>query len=1044
MVKTAVNPNDEIKGLIGWFAQNHVAANLMMVVVICLGLYAIMTVKKESFPPFEFDRITVSVPYPGAGPEEVEEGIVVKIEEALNSVEGIRKITSRSQEGMGRVDVDVEESYELSDITDEVKLAVDSISTFPGEAERPIISKLNRTKGALMVSISGDLNEVAMKSLAEDVRDEIIALPEVTYAEVNGGRAFEISIEVDELTLREYGLTLAQVANSIRSWSVDIPGGSIRTQGGDIRLRAKGQAYREDEFARIVLLTNPDGTIVTLGDIATVKDGFVEFEFLSLFNGRPSISVNVLSTENESELKISEAVKKYVAERNQSLPGGVKLAIWGDTTFILQGQLEILIENMVLGAILVFLILGLFLQIRFALWVLLGLPFAFLGAFMCLPLVGITINMMSLFAFILVLGIVVDDAIIIAESAYAETEVHGYSTASIVRGAQRIALPATFGVLTTVMAFAPNLFSTGPTAGAVHSMSWVVVFCLLFSLIESKLILPSHLSLMRSRGERGVTTRWADQKLKAFVQNRYKPFLNKAIEYRYATIAFFIGLLILTGGLFSSGMVRFVFFPDMDMPFLNANVQMLEGVPEDMAIGVVNEMQSTIWEINEEIKRETGREGDIVTNVFAFVRDGSFGQLVVELDKTGAYDDINPKDVEDRWRKRVGVVAGTKELSFKSKRHMGGDSPIEFRVMGKNYEMVEQASEDLANHLKSYDGLYEIETSSNAGPEEIKLRIKPGAESLGITLTDLARQVREAFYGAEAQRFQRDNQEIRVMVRYPREQRRSVGNLENMWIRLPDGRELPFSAVAEYDMGKGYSFIKRIDGKRAVSVTASANLALTEPGRVLREVQRNYIDNLMSRYPGVSVELDGSSFEERESLAERSELFFITLIGIYILLAIPLRSYLQPLIIMSVIPFGIIGAVIGHMFLGVTINAFSIIGFFALAGVVVNDSLIMVDYVNRKVVEGMAPSEASVEAGGERFRAILLTSLTTFFGLIPILSDQSPQAQMVIPTAVSLAFGIAFATVITLVFVPCLYNILGDFVGYKASDEEVARSATSV
>jgi multidrug efflux pump subunit AcrB len=476
----------------------------------------------------------------------------------------------------------------------------------------------------------------------------------------------------------------------------------------------------------------------------------------------------------------------------------------------------------------------------------------------------------------------------------------------------------------------------------------------------------------------------------------------------------------------------------MDMPFLNANVEMLEGVPEDMVVGVVNEMHDTIWEVNEEIRQETGRPVDIVDNVFTFVRDGSNGRFMVELDKSGVYDDINPKDVEDRWREKVGEVAGTKELSFKSKRNMGGDSPIEFRVIGKNYKMVEQASEDLANHLKSYDGLYEIETSSNAGPEEIKLRIKPGAESLGITLSDLARQVREAFYGAEAQRLQRDNQEIRVMVRYPREQRRSVGNLENMWIRLPDGRELPFSSVAEYDMGKGYSFIKRIDGKRAVSVTASANLAVTEPNRVLRDVQKNYIGNLTSRYPGIAVELDGSSFEERESLAERGNLFFITLIGIYILLAIPLKSYLQPLIIMSVIPFGIIGAVVGHMLLGVTINAFSIIGFFALAGVVVNDSLIMVDYVNRKVIDGMAPSKASVEAGAERFRAILLTSLTTFFGLIPILSDQSPQAQMVIPTAVSLAFGIAFATVITLVFVPCLYNILGDFIGYKSIDENAA------
>ena len=1031
---------DEIKGLIGWFAQNHVAANLMMVIVFCLGLYAISTVKKESFPPFEFDRITVTVPYPGAGPEEVEEGIVVKIEEALNSVEGVRKIVSRSQEGSGRVDIDVEESFEISEVVDEVKLAIDSISTFPVETERPIISKVNRTKGALNVSISGDLKEATMKSLADDIRDEIVALPEVTYAEVQGSRPFEIAIEVDELTLRQYGLTLAEVANSVRSWSVDIPGGSIRTQGGDIRLRAKGQAYRGDDFERIVLMTNPDGTIVTLGDIATVNDGFVEFEFLSLFNGRPSIGIKVLSTEKESELEISDAVQKYVAERNRTLPGDVQLAVWGDTTFILKGQLEILIENMLLGAVLVFLILGLFLQMRFALWVLVGLPFAFLGAFMCLPLAGVSINMMSLFAFILVLGIVVDDAIIIAESSYAETELHGYTTANVVRGAQKVALPATFGVLTTVMAFAPNLFTTGPAAGATQAMSWVVVFCLLFSLIESKLILPSHLSLMKSTGERAGPTRWADRKLKTFVRTVYKPFLKRAIEYRYATIAFFVGLLILTLGLFSSGLVRFVFFPDMDMPFLQANVQMLEGVPEDMVVGVINEMQNTVWQVNEEIKRETDREQDIISNIFAFVRDGSSGTMMVELDKSGVYDDISPKVVANRWRDKIGEVGGTKELKFRSASNMGGDDPIAFRLLGKDYEIVEQAAEDLAAYLKNYDGLYEIETSSDEGPEEIKLRIKPGAEAMGITLADLARQVREAFYGAEAQRLQRDNQEIRVMVRYPRDQRQSIGNLENMWIRLPNGREMPFGSVAEYDMSKGYSFIKRIDGKRAVSVTASADLAIIEPGPVIADVKQNYLRELLSRYPGVTVELDGSSHEEQESLSERANMFYITLIGIYVLMAIPLKSYLQPLIIMSVIPFGIIGAVIGHMLLGVTINAFSIIGFMALAGVVVNDSLIMVDYVNRKVGEGMVPSDASVEAGGERFRAILLTSLTTFFGLVPILSDQSSMAQMVIPTAVSLAFGIVFATVITLIFVPCLYNILGDFLQIKDKTEGLPRS----
>ncbi len=1016
---------EQPKGLIGWFATNHVAANLMMIFIICGGLFSLYTVKKESFPVFEFDLINVTVPYPGAGPEEVEEGIVVKIEEAIEDIEGIRETIGIAREGSGTVTIEVANGFDLGEITDEVKLAVDGINTFPLDAERPIIGKQEFMKGALNVQLSGDLDEAGMKSLVEDIRDEIVALPEVSSAEVWGSRAFEISVEISELTLRQYGLTLAQVAEAIRRWSVDLPGGTIKTDSGDIRVRAEGQAYRGEEFERIVLLTNPDGTKVRLGDIANIRDGFVEVESYAFFDGKRSFGINVMSTGNENEIEISRAVNEFVTARNQSLPDGVQLTTWADSTYYLEGRMDMLLENMLMGGILVFVILGLFLHIKLAAWVIVGLPVAFLGAMMMMPVVDVTINIMSLFAFIVVLGIVVDDAIIIAEAAYTETEAKGYTLPNIVAGAQRVAIPATFGVLTTIMAFLPQLFVTGPTQNINAAMGYVVMFCLLFSLVESKLILPSHLALMKSShgGKEGVTD-WVDKKLKSFIQKVYQPALAVAIEYRYATVALFVGFIIIAAGLIGGGFVRFVFFPEMEEDYVMGSVELVEGAPESLAVSVIKQMNDALLEVNEDLKAETGDDRDVVEHVFAFVRDGRFGRFQVELVKEDR--GISPKEIELRWRDKVGEIAGTKELRFAATRHMGGGPPIALKLQGKNYPLTERAARELAEHLRGIPGLYEVELSTDSGPEEISLKIKPEAEALGITLVDLGRQVREAFYGAEAQRIQRGNQELRVMVRYPREERRSVGNLESMWIKLPDGRELPFSAVAEFDMQPGFSSIRRSEGKRTIAVTANADLAVVEPARLVTDLEADYLPELLMNYPGVSVALDGSSLEERMGFMEAWYAFIAAMFGIYVLMAIPLKSYVQPLIIMSVIPFGIVGAVVGHLVLGMAISSLSLIGIIALSGVVVNDSLILVDYVNKRVEEGMSAAEAAMEGGKARFRAILLTSLTTFFGLLPILSETSMQAQMVIPMAVSLAFGILFATVITLVLVPCLYNILGD------------------
>ncbi|MCY4565559.1 MAG: efflux RND transporter permease subunit [Gammaproteobacteria bacterium] len=1020
-------------GIIGWFAHNHVAANLLMFFIISMGLYGAFSITVETFPNFEFDNIEVQVPYRGAAPAEVEEGVVVKIEEAIQDIEGIKQVFGYAREGSGRVSIEVRDGFDAAAVLDEVKLAIDSISTFPVETERPIISKAKFRQEAITVQVSGDMDERDMKNLAERIRDEIMALDEVSYAEVRGSRPFEISVQIPEITLRQYGLTLDQVALAIRAWSVDLPGGSIRSEGGDIRLRTKGQAYTGEEFERIVLISREDGTRIRLGDIATIEDAFAETESYAFFNGKRSFGIAVMSTEDENELDVTAAVRAYVEEAGAAMPPGVKMESWGDVSQHLESRMNMMFKNMFIGAILVFAILGLFLHLKFAFWVIVGLPVAFLGALMMLPLpaIGISINVISVFGFILVLGIVVDDAIVVAESVYAETEREGYSTTNIVAGARRVAVPATFGVLTTIMAFLPMLFTGGALAALTGSVGWVVVLCLAFSLVESKLILPSHLAIMRSshvsgsgKGPAEVVDRW----LKDFIDRRYKPMLNLAIRHRYTTLSLFLGLLILTVSLVLGGKVRYVFFPEVEQDMLAANLELYDGAPESLVASVVERMNGALGRVNEQLKDETGTDEDIIKNVFTYIRDGRFGFFFVEL--AGGEDrEVTPQAVEQRWRSEVGEIPGARELRFMSTMHMGGGPPIDFKLAGRDFGQLERAAADLEEHLAGFDGVFEIQVSANAGPEEVRLAIKPEAEASGLTLQELGRQVRTAFYGAEAQRIQRGDQEVRVMVRYPRSERQSLGNLENMWVRTPDGRELPFAAVAEYALEQGYDSIQRVDGQRSIRVTARTDLNVVEPGQITSEITEDYMPQLRARYPGISTDVAGSAYEERVGFIQVLIGFGIALFGIYALMAIPLRSYLQPLIIMGVIPFGIVGAVFGHMLLGLAVSAVSIMGIIALSGVVVNDSLIMVDFVNKAVASGSNQIEAAIQSGAARFRAILLTSLTTFFGLIPMVLETSMQAQIVIPMAVSVAFGILFATLITLVLVPSLYVIAGDIKG---------------
>ncbi|RKX34457.1 MAG: acriflavin resistance protein [Verrucomicrobia bacterium] len=1017
-------------GIIAWFARNPVAANLLMAVIMAAGLFTAVTIKKEVFPEFSIDQVVVSVPYRGGSPQEVEEGVVVRIEEAIQAVDGIKKIRSRAIEGFGIVTVEMRAGYDMQKLVNDIKVRVDGISTFPVETERPIIEELTTQQEVLWINLYGDVDEVTLKRLADKVRDEITALPDITQAEVYGTRNFEISIEVSESKLREYGLSFNDVARAVRNSSLDLPAGSIRTVGGEISLRTKGQAYTGDEFESLVLRTRPDGVRILLGDVARVVDGFEDTNRLTRFNTKRSASIRILRVGEQSALDVAKAAKAYVAEANQKLPEGVTLQVWSDGSKFLKDRLSMLLRNCVTGLILVFLSLTLFLRLKLAIWVCLGIPLSFLGALwlMPMPFMDISINMITLFGFLVVIGIVVDDAIVVGENVYTVSQKEGFGIESAIKGAQEVAVPVTFGVLTTIVAFIPMLMVPGVNGKIWSGIGLVVIATLVFSLVESKLILPSHLAGMKRReqdrsklGRFDRFQRFFGDGLQKWIHRIYKPSLAWALKNRYATLATFIGVLIVSIGLIVSGWVRFVFFPNIESDYINANVQMTEGTPASFTYETALRMERAIYEVKEE--GEAAGEA-LISNVLLLLRSDTEIQFWVELSPSEDRS-TRASDIAKRWREKVGPVPGTNSVTYTGTIANSG-SPIDVQLTSQNPEDLQAAASELKIALRRYSGVYDIRDTSNLGKQEIKLAIKPAAEILGLTLFDLARQVRQGFYGDEAQRIQRGRDDVRVMVRYPKEERDSLGNLESMRIRTPAGTEVPFSAVAEAEMGRGYSTIQRVDRKRIVSVLADIDKDSIAPDVVRSDLNDRIIPEILRKYPEVAYTQEGEAREQAEALNSLATGGLLAAFLIFALMAIPLKSYLQPVIIMSVIPFGLIGAVLGHIIMGHPISILSMCGMIALAGVVVNDSLVMVDYINRSISRGAQLVDAVREAGIARFRPILLTSLTTFMGLSPLLLEKSLQAQILIPMAISLAFGVVFATTITLLLIPCLYLMLYD------------------
>ena len=1050
-----------MKGLVAWFASNGVVANLLMVVILVGGALSLPEIRKEVFPEFSTDLISVSVVYPGAAPEEVEEGICIRIEESVQSLAGVKRITSTASEGMGIVNVEILEGTDARELLDDVKGRVDAISTFPEEAEQPVIQEFIVRNQVINIAVSGPADERTLKRVAEQVRDEVVSLPGITQAELSSARPYEVSIEVSEEALLRHGLSFDQVAQAVRRSSLDLPGGSVRTEAGEILLRTKSQAYVGEEFRQLTLLSRPDGTRVLLGDVARVVDGFAETDQVARFDGQPAILVQVFRVGRQSALEIAAAVREYVKQKQLQLPEGLTLTTWKDDSRILRSRLDLLIKNGLAGLALVVLTLTLFLRVGLAFWVSLGIPISFMGCLLALPHLDVSINLISLFAFIVVLGIVVDDAIVVGENIFSQYEQGKPKLRAVIDGTHEVMIPVFFAVATTVAAFSPLLMIEGTTGKIMRVIPLVVLPTLVFSLVESLLILPHHLShlrrskRLRKRGLSGLWNRFQDlisRQLKRFVKRVYEPLLSAAVEWRYLTAALGVSTLVLVVGLILGGRIKFNFFPPVEADNVMAFLTMPQGTPAEVTARAMRKVERAASLLREDL--DSSSQGDGSASIFRHVltsvgeqptrvlqnrQSGNvsrftgahLGEVNIELapseERPRAPDGtlISSTEIANRWRELTGTIPDAVELSYSASIFAAG-APINVQFSGPDLDHLQEAARRLKLKLNEYAGVYDIADSFRAGKQEIQLKIHPAAESLGLTQADLARQIRQAFYGEEVQRIQRGRDEVKIMVRYPSDRRRSLGQMEGMRIRTPAGGEVPFSVVADSELSRGFAAIRRVDRNRSVSVTAEVDTQQANSNEILAELERDYLPSLLRQFPGLTYSLEGEQEQQKETVSGLMEGFGMALAAIFALLAIPLRSYFQPLLIMSAIPFGLVGAFLGHKILGMDLSILSIFGIVALAGVVVNDSLILVDFVNRQRRAGVPLRESILKAGSARFRPIFLTSVTTFAGLTPLLLETSLQAQFLIPMAVSLAFGVVFASPVILLLVPCTYMILED------------------
>ncbi|WP_043527611.1 efflux RND transporter permease subunit [Litchfieldella xinjiangensis] len=1011
------------RGPIAWMVHHGVAPNLLMALLVVGGLIASVTIKKEVFPEFEIEVVQVSIAYPGATPEEVEQSLLLAVEAELANIEGIDEVTATASEGSGSVSITLIDGVEVMRVYQDIQQAVNAITTFPTAADPPRISLAGRSRGVLRLQIHGNVGDQALHDAAEEIRAQLLAAKGITKAEVGGSRDREIQVGFDAQAMRRLGMSHSQLAARIGEEALDLAGGQLSTQEGEWLIRYQGRRYDARSFADLPIASGANGSAIRLGDVATVTDGFAESDREVHYNGEPGLTVDVYQVGNQTPLGISEAVRGEIDALRAGLPEGVSLSIARDSSEIYRDRLDLLLKNAWMGLALVLVLMALFLEARLAFWVTLGIPTAFLGAMLFLPWVGVSINMMSMFAFIIALGIVVDDAIMVGENIYSYRE-QGHSLRdAAVRGAREMAVPITFAVLSNIVAFLPLLFLPGFLGMIFATVPVVVVTVFLVSWLEALFVMPAHLAHGAARRPIPAWQRPLERVrqtfqvgLDSFVRRRFEPFLQQALDRRWLTVSVAMAILVVSLAYAMSGRLGFSLMPRVESDQVQASISLPPGSPiaddrqvRDRLIAAANALAA----------REDGPQFSATSTRL----DGDSLEVQLEL-AAESLEAWPPSRVAREWRHQVGELTNVQSVRFES--DFGGPgrgAGLTLRLAHGDSAVLEAAATRLAEELADFEGLVDIDSGLGNGKPQLEIRLSPEGQALGLTGSDLANQLRGPLQGATALEQQRGRTPVSVEVRLPAEQRDSLAELYQLPIRTPDGIEVPLSRVAEIAYGRASASLTRIDGQRIISVSADTT-SDAQVNQLLGTLEAEVFPGIRAAFPGLEIGMGGRQQETADNLASLRQAMWLTLAAIYALLAIPFRSYLQPLLVMVAIPFGIIGAVAGHMIMGFGLSIISLLGMLALSGVVINDALVLIDYANRRRREGLGAREAIVAAATRRMRPIMMTTLTTFLGLAPMIFETSRQARFMIPMAVSLGFGILFATLILLVLVPCLYLML--------------------
>ncbi|MEE2901042.1 MAG: efflux RND transporter permease subunit [Myxococcota bacterium] len=1044
-------------GSIAWMAQNSVAANLLMAVLLLGGLVSMLRVKQEVFPAFDIDTITVAAGYPGASPDEIEKSIVVAIEDSIRDVDGIKKISSRALEGSGQVYAELRNGANPERTLSEVKTAVDRITSFPEDMERPNTSLMASRRSVISIMIYGDVGEQVLKSMSDIFYEDLLAMEAITTVDVRGLPPPEISIEISQKALRQHGLTIEGVARTIRNASVEVPGGGVKTQRGEILLRVTERREFGREFSDIIVKSGRNGNQVKLSEVAQIRDDFKETDQSASFNGKPAIRLTVMRVGNQKPLEIANAVKQYVNDMRPTLPEGVQVATWGDQSEIYKDRIGLLTRNGIYGLFLVLGVLGLILDFRLAFWVTLGIPISFFGSLIFFPAADASINMVSMMAFIITLGMVVDDAIVVGENIFTTRKTEKDPNVASIAGAHEVSVPVVFSILTTVSAFAPLFFVSGVMGKILWSVPFVVVSVLLLSLVESLYILPAHLAHTPLEPTNAILKKLqiipirANRILDNFIENQFQPVLRKAVEYRGLTIAIGFSGLIITIGLIAGGRIGATFLPRIPANRVQVSVEL----PYGTSVAYTKTVQTKLIEAAQKTAKSFGTQNGDIRGIYGLIGkrlrgggpvntgSGAAGGHIAGVSVLLAENDkrsYGARQFTQKWRETIGEIPGVKSISFKFSRGPSGGAAINVELSHPSKDTLEEAARRTAELLQSFDGVRDIDTGFDDGKPQIDFTLKPAARTLGITEVNLGRQLRSSFFGSEALRQQRGRDELRVMVRLPENERRTQSDVENLIVQSPSGGEIPLKEAANISFGTSFTAIKRVGGRRAVNVTADVDEKKANAKVVAERFVQEILPKIASEYPGIKYSLEGEQRERKESFASMAQGGLIALVVIFGLLAIPFRSYVQPIIIMTAIPFGLVGAVIGHLVMGYSLSLISMFGLVALTGVTVNDSLILVVAINRYRESGHSLFEAVVFGGMRRFRPIVLTSATTFLGLAPMIFETSTQARFLIPMALSLGYGILFATVVILLIVPARYMSVESFKLWLNEEDPNAKS----